>query len=124
MRLFGGLLLAMSVVAGTAAARDEITVRAAPGPYKPFDVFLRDEYDCGRLVHDRIPAPPANSAPNTGTGTSGGAPAAPASDDATSEHLNKIYGDCMTARGDQVEGYPPLTPLNPPPPPNAPPPKP
>jgi hypothetical protein len=52
--------VALSVLAGCAAAADEITVRAAPGPYKPFAVFMSDQHTCGQLAHDQFAATSAN----------------------------------------------------------------
>lgn len=112
--------VALSVLAGCAAAADEITVRAAPGPYKPFAVFMSDQHACGQIAHDQIAGantPPPAAAAKLPAG------ADQAADDSLSP-LDKAYADCMAIRGNQVWGYPKLTPVAPPPPPDTPPPPP
>ena len=46
--------LATLVLAGCAMQPVGPTVRVIPGPYKPFEVFQRDEYDCSQYANQAV----------------------------------------------------------------------
>src|SRR5262245_16602622 len=48
------LTLGTLILAGCAMQPIGPTVRVMPGPYKPFEVFQRDQYECTQYADDRV----------------------------------------------------------------------
>src|SRR5258706_16321587 len=47
-------LASLVMVAGCAMQPVGPTVRVMPGPYKPFEVFQRDQYDCAQYADQQV----------------------------------------------------------------------
>ena len=120
------LSLGTLMLAGCAMAPLGPTVRVMPGPYKPFEVFQRDQFECTQYA-DSMVAGQAEVANNRALGAT--VVGAAGSDEANypiQRRYDIAYAQCMYSKGNQVPGYARPRSLPPPPPPgrNGPPPPP
>lgn len=105
-------LIALLALAGCAPLPAGPTVQVGPASYEPFSIFQQDQLICEQDAQARV---------SSGLANWGQAAAAQTMPGALQQQYDVSYAQCMSAKGNQVAGEPPID-IPPPPPLGSPPP--